>query len=68
MMIGKMTSEEEGIWNTLWATCVGKGKVENGAYYEPVGVKGKLDKKMADDALARELWDWTQKELQAYSL
>jgi len=68
MMIGKMTSEEEGIWNTLWATCVGKEKVENGAYYEPVGVKGKLDKKMADDGLARELWDWTQKELQAYSL
>lgn len=68
MFFRKMTSAEEGIWNTLWATSVAREKVENGAVYEPVGVKGKLDKKMEDDNLAREVWEWTQKELEAYSL
>lgn len=68
MFFGKMTNAEQGIWNTLWATWVAREKVDNGAFYEPVGVKGKLDKKMGDDNLARELWEWTQKELEAYSL
>lgn len=63
-----MTTQEEGICNTLWATCVGREKVKNGAFYEPVGVEGELDKQMADDNLARELWDWTQKELEPFSL
>ena len=68
MFFSKMTTQEEGIRNTLWATCVTREKVENGAFYEPVGVRGKLDKKMADDDLARQLWEWTEKELAAYSL
>ena len=68
MMIGKMTTQEEGIRNTLWATCVAREEVENGAYYEPVGVKGKLDKKMANNTLASQLWDWTEKELKGYTL
>lgn len=68
MFFSKMTSQEEGILNTLWATCVPREKVENGGFYEPVGVKGKLDKKMRDDDLARKLWDWTEKELAMYSL
>lgn len=68
MFVGRMTTQEEGICNTLWATCVGREKVKNGAFYEPVGVEGKLDRQMADNNLARELWDWTQKELEPFSL
>jgi hypothetical protein len=37
--------------------------VVSGGYYEPVGVKGELTKPAADDKLAGELWEWTQKEL-----
>ncbi|KAK9366110.1 hypothetical protein V1509DRAFT_630914 [Lipomyces kononenkoae] len=56
----------EGTWNQLWAATEEKNKIANGAYYEPVGIMGKLDSKGKSEKLAGELWEWTQKELEAY--
>jgi NAD(P)-dependent dehydrogenase (short-subunit alcohol dehydrogenase family) len=54
---------EQCAWNQQWAAFAPRGEVVNGGYYEPVGVKGELTKAAADDKLAEELWEWTQKEL-----
>lgn len=63
---------EECAWNQQWAAVAPKGsgvrEVASGGYYEPVGVKGELTKAGADDALARELWEWTQKELSGFGI
>jgi hypothetical protein len=45
---------------------VDKDKMQNGAYYEPVGVLGKLDKEAESKDLAVEVWEWTEKELQGH--
>ena len=42
--------------------------MENGAYYDPVGVKGTRSKASRDDKLGEELWEWTEKELASYNL
>lgn len=54
-------SAETGAYNTLWAATVTKDRLENGAYYEPVGKKGSTVAKVCgDDALADKLWEWTE--------
>ena len=66
--LGKLKTPAEGAYNQLWAATGEKGvaKVVSGAYYEPIGVTGKLDKESKSHKLAEELWEWTQKELEAY--
>lgn len=54
---------EQVAWNQQWAAFAPREEVVSGGYYEPVGVKGELTKPAADDKLAEELWEWTQKEL-----
>ena len=70
--IGNMLTPEQCAWNQQWAATapLGKGdrQVESGMYYEPVGIKGSLKRESGNDELAEKLWDWTQKELEAYSL
>ena len=70
--IGRMISPEHCSWNQQWAATatLGKGdrEVETGTYYEPVGIKGKLVTQAANGELAQKLWDWTQKELEGYTL
>lgn len=70
--VGNMLTPEQCSWNQQWAATapLGKGdrEVETGTYYEPVGVKGKLVTQAANDELAEKLWEWTQKELEGYSL
>jgi NAD(P)-dependent dehydrogenase (short-subunit alcohol dehydrogenase family) len=60
---------EECAWNQQWAAVAPRGEVEgevvSGEYYEPVGVKGDLTKAGGDDKLAKELWEWTERELEA---
>ena len=63
---------KEGAYNTLWASTVPKGKLQNGSYYEPVGKKaGKAARTSGmanicdDDRLADKLWDWTDHELES---
>ncbi len=62
-----MVSLEEGTRNQLWAATAPAG-VENGAFYEAVGVLGRHDKVNKDETLAGELWEWTEKELEAYKV
>ncbi|KAM0708189.1 hypothetical protein Q7P35_004839 [Cladosporium inversicolor] len=63
---------EECAWNQQWAAVAPKGEGErevvSGTFYEPVGVKGGLTKAGGDDGLAKELWEWTQKELEAFGI
>lgn len=75
---GQTKSVQEVAWNGCWAAtaplkgkgvCSNKlGEVESGTFYEPVGIKGKLQNKTGDEALAQELWDWTEKELADWNL
>ena len=70
--IGNMITPEQCAWNQQWAATapMGKGdrRVESGVYYEPVGIKGQLRREAGNGELAEKLWDWTQKELEGYSL
>jgi len=51
---------ENGVKNQLWAaTALG---VKSGLHYEPVGVS-EPSGLILDTELAKELWEWTQKEL-----
>lgn len=67
LAIGKTVPLEQGPNNQLWAATCDKSKLVNGEYYEPVGKIGKRTTTAArDGSLARQLWDWTEKELEAY--
>lgn len=62
---GKKTSTvEDGARNQVWAATTDGAK--SGVYYVPVGVQGKREKLGNDQALAGRLWEWTQKELDAF--
>ena len=61
--MGKTVTAQQGACNQLWAATEDKGKITNGAYYEPLGVPGTHDKLSKDEKLAEELWEWTRKEL-----
>ncbi|RAH57382.1 short-chain dehydrogenase/reductase [Aspergillus piperis CBS 112811] len=55
---------ETGALNQLWAAT--SPQVESGQYYVPVG-KAKDGSKYAQDlGLGKELWEWTERELEAY--
>jgi len=63
---GRLLEPEMGAWNQVWAAVGDVKGVKNGEYYEPVG-KGGLDGGRAGNLkLAKELWEWTQKELEAW--
>lgn len=59
---GELWDEKKGRLSQLWVAAGAKREqLVNGAYYMPVGVlsNDKLDKTAKDEALARELWSWT---------
>jgi NAD(P)-dependent dehydrogenase (short-subunit alcohol dehydrogenase family) len=65
---GHWLTIEEGPYNQTWAATTPKENIENGAYYEPVGIKPKLGTAHAQDpTLADKLWKWTEEELAMYS-
>ncbi|KAF7585754.1 hypothetical protein BBP40_010156 [Aspergillus hancockii] len=65
--MGKLMKPEEGAYNQLWASTTPKESLKNGQFYEPVGIlSSKLDKVSKDDALAKQLWEWTDKALADY--
>lgn len=68
MAAGRWTPVEEGPYTQVWAGTAPKQSLENGAYYIPIGEKGKLETKAAADVqLADRLWEWTEKELTPFS-
>jgi len=52
---------QTGTLNQLWGS-VSKNVV-SGTYYEPIGLTGKGSPLTEDEALAKRLWEWTEKEL-----
>ena len=75
-----MRPVQEVAWNGCWAATApvkGSGQageesklppVENGVYYEPVGIKGELRGFSGSDELAQKLWDWTETELSRWTM
>jgi len=64
---GNWLDEEKGAYTQTWAATVTKGELENGAYYEPVGAKTvPTTKQGKDKGLAKELWEWTERELEQW--
>ena len=64
---GNWLDTEQGAYNQTWAATTTKENLVNGAYYEPVGIKTTPSTKLGKDrALAKELWDWTERELKAW--
>lgn len=66
MAIWVMQPAHELAWNGLWATVGERKAVQNGAYYEPVGVKPAVKDYRKDDVLAERLWEWTERELEKW--
>ncbi|KAK0716354.1 hypothetical protein B0H67DRAFT_490262 [Lasiosphaeris hirsuta] len=52
---------EVGVKNHIWAATA--SVVETGRHYEPVGVAAEPVGLLADDQLANEVWEWTEREL-----
>jgi len=65
---GAMKTPAQGAYNTVWASTVTKDKLNNGAYYEPVGLEVKGSKFARDEKAAEQLWEWTEKELESWML
>ncbi|KAJ5697708.1 hypothetical protein N7488_011392 [Penicillium malachiteum] len=63
------SSIPQGAYNSLWAAAGAKKEdLENGAYYVPVG-NWKRDNKYASSVdMAKQLWDWTESELEKANL
>ncbi|KAL2135128.1 hypothetical protein VTI74DRAFT_9721 [Chaetomium olivicolor] len=59
-----LSSAEQGVKNQLWAS-VAEG-VKSGEYYSPIGIPGMASADGRDEALARKLWEWTEKELEGH--
>jgi NAD(P)-dependent dehydrogenase (short-subunit alcohol dehydrogenase family) len=55
---------QEGAKTQLW--CGIAEEVENGKYYEPIGVKKAGSKWVQDESKRDELWLWTEKEMKAH--
>ena len=61
-----LTPVDQGARNQLWASV--SNDVKSGEYYEPVGIAGPASPLAGDDALAEKVWDWTEKELERFSV
>lgn len=68
LSIGKRTPVEKGHYQQCWAATVPKDKIENGGYYEPIGILGNRSTKQSKDVkLAGKLWEWTENELKQWN-
>ena len=59
---------EEGAKTQLWCAtaATGKGGVENGKFYVPIGKEKDDNENAKSQKLADELWQWTNDELEKY--
>lgn len=58
----------QGAKNQLWAATAEKQRLENGAYYKPVGKSSGGSAYARDANLAERLWDWTENELSEHGI
>ncbi|KFY40387.1 hypothetical protein V495_05464 [Pseudogymnoascus sp. VKM F-4514 (FW-929)] len=61
-------SVDQGSKNQLWAATSPREGLVPGEYYFPVGILGKGSKQGEDEELGKKLWEWTEKELEGYTL
>lgn len=65
---GNWISVEEGPYTQTWAATTERKNLENGVYYEPVGIKVEPATACGKDkALAKKLYEWTDEELAPFS-
>lgn len=58
-------SVKSGTLNQLWAAAgARKSELVNGTYYTPVGHGNQGNRFVVDAALAKSLWEWTEKEVE----
>ncbi|WDK16715.1 retinol dehydrogenase [Colletotrichum graminicola] len=60
-----LSSVADGAKNQIWASV--SPDAESGVFYWPVGVKGRDSKHAKNEELSEKLWEWTEKELEAYT-
>jgi hypothetical protein len=68
--VGQMVTVEEGARNGLWVAFrkeEGAVEMRNGGFWEPVGKKGMETAMSTNEEAGRELWEWTQKELEGWN-
>lgn len=66
---GLVTSVEVGARNQLWAAAGAKREdLVDGEYYIPVGEVGPTTRFNRDDELAGRLWEWTEQQLEGWSV
>lgn len=63
---GRYLTPEQGAYNMCWIATTKRENLKTGTYYEPVGWPGKTTATVEDKAAQSALWDWTQKELEAF--
>lgn len=65
-----LTTVQQGVLNQLWGATAPKGDIQSGEMYFPVAdlTGGQRGAYVKDDALAKKLWDWTEKELEGQEL
>ncbi|KAF2709741.1 hypothetical protein K504DRAFT_467690 [Pleomassaria siparia CBS 279.74] len=56
----------EGAYNTCWTATARQSETKSGKMYEPVGVRLPKMGYTEDEQLATKVWEWTQKELEAF--
>lgn len=65
--VGQLMPPAKVAWNQQWAATAelgeGKGRVQSGVFYEPVGLVGGLTAAAKDEELEARLWEWTEEEL-----
>ncbi|KAF2241544.1 dehydrogenase with different specificitie [Trematosphaeria pertusa] len=64
--VGQMISVQDGAKNQLWAATTDKAQLVSGAFYEPVGSKGRSTKASQDEELADRLWEWTEEQVKPF--
>ena len=64
MVMGSfMGTVQQGALNQTWAATGKREDLQSGAYYKPVGNKAEGGGYAGDAKLAKQLWEWTEKEL-----
>lgn len=66
--IGQLIPADQCAWNQQWAATAPRERLENGKFYEPVGQNGRMMFQAGNDQLAGELWEWTEKELERWTV
>ncbi|KAF2272872.1 NAD(P)-binding protein [Westerdykella ornata] len=63
---GHFKDAKGGALTQTWAATVPKERLENGAFYRPVGIKMSGSRYAQDAGLAKKLWEWTEAEFQKH--